>query len=149
MVGVLSLDCSMTQEQFEKSHWNEQTQGPIPTFIESKIEVLDSQMLPDSGAYYVYSAADYREKTLSPENKLRRLYVIGFNITMAWYRQPLGGCQKPGTDAITKTMYPEFLLLRLSMPNELLEKYNFRLIERPKYFPCPYNVSFYLPRVDK
>ncbi|MFA6979351.1 MAG: hypothetical protein WC209_08520 [Ignavibacteriaceae bacterium] len=135
----------MTQEQFEKSHWNEETQGPIPTFVETKIEELDLQMLPDSGVYYLYHESTFGENILSPEKKLRRLYVLGFNITMAWYRQPTGGCTKPGTTSVTKTMYPEYFLDRLPKPNELIEKYNFRLIEKPEHIPCPYNILFYTP----
>lgn len=143
--SILSFNCSMTQKQFEKSHWNEETQGSIPTFVETKIEELDLQMLPDIGAYYLYDESNYSEKLTNPEKKLRRLYVLGFNVTMAWYRQPTGGCNKPGTTATTKTMYPEYFLIRLPKVNELIEKYNFRLIDKPGSLPCPYNVSVYVP----
>ena len=144
-VSILTFNCSMTQEQFEKSYWNEATQGPIPTFVETNIEELNLQMLPDSGVYYIYHESNYNKNLLSPEKKLRRLYVLGFNITMAWYRQPTGGCNKPGTAATTKTIYPEYFLIRLPKTNELLEKYNFKLVDKPEHFPCPYNISLYVP----
>jgi len=146
-ISIFSFNCSMTQEQFEKSHWNEATQGPIPTFAETKIEELDLQMLPDSGAYYLYQESNYNDNLLSPEKKLRRLYVLGFNVTMAWYRQPTVGCNKPGTTATTKTMYPEYFLVRLPKANELIEEYNFRLIDKPESLSCPYNISLYLPDI--
>ncbi|MDP3150228.1 MAG: hypothetical protein Q8N83_13990 [Ignavibacteria bacterium] len=144
-VSIFSFNCSMSPEQFDKSHWNEETQGPIPTFAETNIEELDLQMLPDSGAYYLYHESDYNDNLLSPEKKLRRLYVLGFNITMAWYRQPTGGCNKPGTTLVTKTVYPEFFLIRLPKANELIEEYNFRFIDKPEHLPCPYNISLYTP----
>lgn len=140
-----TFNCSITLEQFETSHWNEATQGHIPTFVETKIEELDLQMLPDSGAYYLYHESNYNDNLLSPEKKLRRLYVLGFNVTMAWYRQPTVGCNKPGTTATTKTMYPEYFLVRLPKANELIEEYNFRLIDKPENLPCPYNISLYTP----
>jgi len=148
LFGFITINCSLTQEQFEKSHWDEKTQGPIPTFIETKIEILKIDMLPDSGAYYFFRPSGLADKIIDVNNKLRRLYVMGFDITMAWYRPPLGGCQRPGSDAITTTMYPEFLLIRLPKANESLEEYNFIHIEHKKdikFLPCPYDVSCYLP----
>ncbi|HSP87192.1 MAG TPA: hypothetical protein VLN45_03610 [Ignavibacteriaceae bacterium] len=144
MIVFLSSNCSLTQEQFEKLHWDEKTQGPIPNFVESYIEVFDFTVMQDSGIYYLYTGKDYKEKTINPSNKLRRLYVLGFDIKMAWYRPPLGGCSKPGSNI----MYPEFFLIRLSEPNELLEEYNFRIIKENKWIPCAHNVTLYVPEFD-
>lgn len=146
LFGFISFDCSLTQEQFEKSHWNEKTQGPIPTFTETKIKILELEMLPDSSAYYLYIPTKVTDKTINVKNKLRRLYVMGFDITMAWYRPPLGGCNKGGTDIITKTLYPEFFLIRLSKPDDSLYQYNFTRLDSLKSIPCPYDVSFYYPK---
>lgn len=143
--GFISIVCSLTQTQFEESHWDEKTQGPIPTFRETRIEVLEMKMLPDSGEYYLYRSSDYTDRLIDVNNKLRRLYVLGFDITMAWYRPPIGGCQKPGTDGSTHRIYPEFLLVRLSKANGSLENYNFIHVDHLDYLPCPYDVEFYEP----
>ena len=143
LFAFILAGCSLTQEQFEKSHWNEKTQGPIPAYFETKIDILENNMLPDSGAYYIYKPSGVTDKINNVTNKLRRLYAMGFDITMAWYRPPMGGCNKPGSSGFTKTMYPEFFLLRLPEPNESLEKYNFIYTEHVAYLPCPYEISFY------
>jgi hypothetical protein len=148
MPGFLLMNCSMTQEEFERKHWDEKVNGKIPDFIESKIEILDSKMLPDSGMFYIQYGINYQDRTLNPSNRLLRLYSMGFNIVMAWYRKPLAGCNKPGSTMITGTIYGEYLLICLPAQNDLLEKYNFRLIERPKSFPCPYNVSVFVPHIN-
>ena len=148
LIGFVTFNCYMTQEEFEKAHWNEKIQGPIPNFIGSKIETLTVQMLPDSGAYYIYKPNNSREEIVNPGNKLRRLFVLGINVTMAWYRPPIGGCFKPGSPGSTKTFYPLFFLVRLSKPNKAIEEYNFMQIKVINGFPCPYDFTLYKPQYN-
>ena len=146
-IACVSLSCATTQEGFEAGHWDVKKNGPIPSFSFTSVEILKPEMLPGSGAYYIiYQAPDAESQILDVPNKLRRLYALEFDITLAWYRRPLNGCNKPGADDVTKTMYPEFLLLLLSKRNESAAKYNFLEIPRPTSLACPYRVSIYYPQ---
>jgi hypothetical protein len=146
--AFVSMSCATTQEDFELGHWDAKNKGPIPTYSGKVVEILEPEMLPDSGTYYIYRAPDNGTQILDVPNKLRRLYALGFDISAAWYRRPLSGCNKPGTDAVTKTMYREFLLLLLNKRTDSATKYNFYEIARPKSLSCPYRVFIYSPRFE-
>jgi hypothetical protein len=147
-LAMLSIGCAANQEEFEQSHWDVKRQGPIPNFQASYIEKLTPKMLPDSGFYYIYRPSDDRNQMIEPAKKLRRLFVLGVNITMAWYRPNLGGCSPPGSTLTTATIYPEVFVVRLENPNDMIRKYNFHPIPRPESFPCPYGVTQYLAHYE-
>ena len=143
---VVSLKCAATQKEFEAQHWDESVNGPIPAYPATIVDSLRVETLPDSGVYYVYRAPDANARIGNIENRLRRLYVLGIDVTAAWYRPSRGGCDKPASDAITTTTYPEFLLLHLDGRNDRLLRYNFYEIARPVRVPCPYWISVYTPQ---
>jgi len=145
-LAFVALSCATTQEQFESEHWNTKKKGPIPTYLSTQVEVLEPRMLPDSGVYYLYHVSDGADQVPDIAKKLRRLYVLGIDISMAWYRPPSFGCTNPRTGSSSDTLYSEFLLLHLEKRNESVQKYNFYEIARPGSIPCPYRISIYYPQ---
>lgn len=87
---VVSLNCAATQKEFEAQHWDESVNGPIPAYPATYVDSLRVETLPDSGVYYMYRPPDNSEGIPNVENKLRRLYVLGVDITAAWYRPSRG-----------------------------------------------------------
>ncbi len=142
---LMSLSCYVTQQDFEEAHWDSQSMGPLPVYRQSKIDILELAMLPDSGYLFQFMSADSQGTTDDPASKLRRLYALGIKTVKAWYRQPTGACQEPGSSGFGKTFYREFFLIYLNEPSTLPERYSFRSVTRPKYLPCPYYVSLFTP----
>ncbi|HMK38299.1 MAG TPA: hypothetical protein VK569_03095 [Bacteroidota bacterium] len=146
--AFVAWSCAASQGQFESEHWNTKEKGPIPTYLSTQVEVLEARMLPDSGVFYLYHASDGADQIPDLAKKLRRLYALGIDISMAWYRPTSYGCTDPRSGVNNDTTYAEFLLVLLDKKNDSLQKYNFSRIARPGSIPCPYRVSIYYPQFD-
>ncbi|OGP12289.1 MAG: hypothetical protein A2055_00235 [Deltaproteobacteria bacterium GWA2_47_9] len=98
-------------------------------------------MLSDSGTYYRFQTPEFID--IDVPGKLGRLYSMGFQITKAWYRQPLGGCRRPGTNGSTRTMYPGVLIVCLAKADDDIYLYDFTELQ-VKAIPCPYFVKVFI-----
>ena len=140
---LFCFGCSMTQQQFEGSHWNSELNGPIPVYTVTHLGVCQSKDLPTSGVFYSLTSLRYDQPIGDPAMKLRRLYVLGLDVDSAFYRSPDGGCVPPESEAISGVISPGFFIIHLDKPNSLADKYSFSKIEGPLHLPCPYFVSIY------
>ena len=148
LIAALGLaGCAATQQEFEAQHWDEKTMGPIPQYTSTAIKLFSPEMMPDSGVYYEYSGQELNDELSNLPRKLRRLFVLGVPVAMAWSRPPHYPCEeepRPGRVSFS----PGFLILWLGTPNDALIRYGYQPISRPKKLPCPYWVILYQPSMD-
>ena len=139
--------CAATQQGFEAQHWDEKTMGPIPQYTSTAIKLISPEMMPDSGAYYEYRGQELNDELTNLPRKLRRLFVLGVPVSMAWSRPPYYPCEeepRPGR----AEFYPGFLILWLETPSDAMIRYGYQPISRPKKLLCPYWVTLYRPAID-
>jgi hypothetical protein len=94
------------------------------------------------GYYYEYKVATYDDRVNPLEifNLLKKENIV---VEEAWYRQYLNGCQPPGSTGITRTIYPNVLIVRLANSNKDIVNYKFVGLKLPQPIPCGYKVRRY------
>ncbi len=144
--AVIFSGCQPPSQRSSLFHRSIDAQTQPLKFAISKIDILDVTTLSDSGAYYALQTPGY-DQSINPANELTKLFGDGFEVTMAWYRRPLGGCSRPGSLSSNSVMYSPFLLVRLREPNERILRFEYKVFDLSKSysFPCPYNITVYTP----
>jgi hypothetical protein len=58
---------------------------PEPNVTTSVVAELGDDMIPATGALYTYRFLNYYDRVAEPEQLLKTLYAVGFEVTEAWY----------------------------------------------------------------
>ncbi len=99
---------------------------------------------PDYGVFYKYGVSAYNERISSPVDTLKMLFHQGVKIKNGWYRHYLNGCQRPGSDFTTTTIYPTVFIIQASQEDSLLNEHGFfKMDDQPQPIVCGYNVTRY------
>jgi len=144
--SFFSFNCFLINEQFGKHRIPDQQIDPLSHFRFTIIADLDTQILPDSGYYYIYTKAPDEGSIISPLAKLDRLVDMGINIDLAIYRSA-GPCHQYGDRSTTDTIYPEYFIIHLTNDNSMVENSKFRPIPRPMHISCKYSITVFIPKI--
>jgi hypothetical protein len=116
-------------------------------FTFNRVEYLDLDTMPDSGFYYSFLFSQDQSTITHVEEMLSDLYSRGFQITVAWYREP-DACRPPEDRSISPTFYRAQFVIHLSDRDEGIEKFKFTEVGHPRAWFCPYFVAEYRPKTD-
>ncbi len=94
------------------------------------------------GTYYYYKFNSYNE-SIDVMKEIKYLQSKNIIVSKVWYRNYRNGCNAPGSDWTTHTMYGSVLLIQLKFDDKKILDNNFSILSRSSKIPCGYGVVYY------
>jgi hypothetical protein len=118
---------------------------PEPNVTKSVVAELGDDMIPATAVFYTYRFLNYNDRVAEPEQLLKTLYAVGFEVTEAWYyRGSSSGCQPVGSMMGTGAIISPYFRIRLKESNDDILNYNFERIEIGRRMGCRYGIVRYV-----